>query len=290
MTWEQGGYNFHAISKSALAVTRVLMGEPPDRVSSTQASHHAVETVAKVRTVQSKYWRSIYPKDPIGGIFGGERLHDIIRQWQAQHLYDKYKLTQLHIFRDNISKSFEQQVLATPNYETKKRLLIIFHDAPDLLGHYNGLSTQQKLHDTWLVDGAQSYIKWAVSHGFAVIDINVPQHITINDEDSPEYHDTDVEYASTMTDVARKEGEKLAQYLWENYVEPWDFVGGIFLMGAGTAFHALAKLVSENENVYPSLLGIIGFIATNPIRPISNPSSHWVSQWYRENSLVYVSH
>jgi histone deacetylase 6 len=62
MTWEQGGYNFHAISKSALAVTRVLMGEPPDRVSSTQASHHAVETVAKVRTVQSKYWRSIYPK------------------------------------------------------------------------------------------------------------------------------------------------------------------------------------------------------------------------------------
>ncbi|KAK5304086.1 Histone deacetylase hda1 [Exophiala xenobiotica] len=286
----EGGYNFHAISKSALAVTRVLMGEPPDRVSSTQASHHAVETVAKVRTVQSKYWRSIYPKDPIGGIFGGERLHDIIRQWQAQHLYDKYKLTQLHIFRDNISKSFEQQVLATPNYETKKRLLIIFHDAPDLLGHYNGLSTQQKLHDTWLVDGAQSYIKWAVSHGFAVIDINVPQHITINDEDSPEYHDTDVEYASTMTDVARKEGEKLAQYLWENYVEPWDFVGGIFLMGAGTAFHALAKLVSENENVYPSLLGIIGFIATNPIRPISNPSSHWVSQWYRENSLVYVSH
>jgi len=96
------------------------------------------------------------------------------------------------------------------------------------------------------VDGAQSYIKWAVSHGFAVIDINVPQHITINDEDSPEYHDTDVEYASTMTDVARKEGEKLAQYLWENYVEPWDFPGGIFLMGAGTAFHALAKLVSEN--------------------------------------------
>jgi hypothetical protein len=29
------------------------------------------------------------------------------------HLYDKYKLTQLHIFRDSISKSFDQQVLAT---------------------------------------------------------------------------------------------------------------------------------------------------------------------------------
>ncbi|KIV87254.1 hypothetical protein PV11_02811 [Exophiala sideris] len=285
----EGGYNFHAISKSALAVTRVLMGEPPDRLQATAATPSALETVAKVRNVQSKYWRSIYPKDPIGGIFGGERLHDIIRQWQAMHLYDKFKLTQLHIFRETISKSFDQQVLATPNYESKKRLLIIFHDAPDLLGHNAGLSTQHKLHDTWMVDGAQSYIRWAVNHGFGVIDINIPQHITVNDEDNPDYHETDVEYASTMTDVARKEGEKLAMYLWENYVEPYEFPGGIFLMGAGTAFHALAKLVSENQTVYTSLLGIIGFIATNPIRPISNPGVHWISQWYRENSLVYVS-
>lgn len=34
----------------------------------------------------------------------------------------------------------------------------------------------------------------------------------------------------------------------------------------------------------------MGFISTNPIRPIANPASHWVSQWYRDNSLVYVSH
>ena len=72
--------------------------------------------------------------EPVSGIYGGERLHgtmrswlplktnqpklilvrtDIIRQWQATHLYDKYKLTQLHIFRDTVSKSFDHQVLAT---------------------------------------------------------------------------------------------------------------------------------------------------------------------------------
>jgi hypothetical protein len=85
-----------------------------------------------------------------------------------------------------------------------------------------------------------------VSNGFGVIDINVPEHITVNDEDNPDYNGMDVEYASTTTDAARKEGEKLAMYLWENYVEPYDFPGGIFLVGAGSAFHALAKLVSEN--------------------------------------------
>ncbi|OAP64896.1 hypothetical protein AYL99_00868 [Fonsecaea erecta] len=295
----EGGYNFRAISKSALAVTRTLMGEPPDRLHATAATQAGLETVAQVRNIQSKYWRSIYPKEPVGGIFGGERLHDIIRQYQAAHLYDQYKFTQLHIYRNTVSKSFDQQVLATPNYERKKALLIIFHDSPDLLGGNNGLSTQQKLHDTWLVDGAQSYVHWAVSSDLGVIDVNIPEFITVSQpDDKSEYFSpnnpygsfTDVEYASTMTDSARKEGEKLALYLWENYIEPYDFPWGIILMGAGNAFHAIAKLVSENPRVYPKLVGILCFISTQPIRPISNPSGHhWVSQWYRENSLVFIS-
>ncbi|OCT44449.1 Histone deacetylase HDA1 [Cladophialophora carrionii] len=71
----EGGYNFGAISKSALAVTRTLMGEPPDRLQATAATSSAIDTISKVRNVQSKYWRSIYPKEPVAGIFGGERLH-----------------------------------------------------------------------------------------------------------------------------------------------------------------------------------------------------------------------
>lgn len=54
-------------------------------------------------------------------------------------------------------------------------------------------------------------------------------------------------------------------------------------------FKPVLTLDAVLETVYTSLLGIIGFIATNPIRPISNPGVHWISQWYRENSLVYVS-
>ncbi|EXJ94322.1 histone deacetylase 6/10 [Capronia coronata CBS 617.96] len=289
----EGGYNFRAISKSALAVTRTLMGEPPDRLHATAATISAVDTVNKVRNVQSRYWKSIYPKAADRGSLLNVALIselDVIRQWQAAHLYDKYKLTQLHIYRDTISKSFDHQVLATPNYESKKGLVVIFHDSPDLLGVGNGLTTQQKPHDTWLVDGAQSYIRWAVSHGFGVIDVNIPELISVSDSNNAEDNETEVEYASTATDVARKEGEKLSSYLWENYVEPYEFPGGIFLIGAGHAFHAIAKLVSEHENIFPTLLGIVGFIATNPIRPISNPASHWMSQWYRDNSLVYVSH
>ena len=60
----QGGYNFKSISKSALAVTRTLMGEPPDRLAPTAATNSAVEIVRDVVRIQSKYWRCMFPKGP----------------------------------------------------------------------------------------------------------------------------------------------------------------------------------------------------------------------------------
>jgi histone deacetylase 6 len=60
----EGGYNFKAISKSALAVTKTLMGEPPDRIDATQPTPSAVETVEQVRHIQSKYWTCLNPRHP----------------------------------------------------------------------------------------------------------------------------------------------------------------------------------------------------------------------------------
>lgn len=60
----EGGYNFRSISKSALAVTKTLMGEPPDRLISTSASESAAETVGYVTKIQSGFWACMYPKVP----------------------------------------------------------------------------------------------------------------------------------------------------------------------------------------------------------------------------------
>lgn len=58
----EGGYNFRSISKSALAVTRTLMGEPPDRLIAPSASRPAVETVREVAMMHARYWKCMYPK------------------------------------------------------------------------------------------------------------------------------------------------------------------------------------------------------------------------------------
>ena len=38
---------------------------------------------------------------------------DVIRAYQSKHLYDSHKMINLFVFRENISKSFQNEVLAT---------------------------------------------------------------------------------------------------------------------------------------------------------------------------------
>lgn len=74
LTLKQGGYNFKSISKSALAVTKTLMGEPPDRLLSSSPTDSAVAAVRRVRSIQSNYWSRLYPKTTTHPVYGN-RLH-----------------------------------------------------------------------------------------------------------------------------------------------------------------------------------------------------------------------
>ncbi|KAI5282342.1 Histone deacetylase hda1, partial [Ascosphaera aggregata] len=129
----EGGYNFRSISRSALAVTRTLMGEPPDRLSNVTASKIAVSTVELVKREQSKYWQCLYPK-PVPPSFYGHRLHDVLRQYQTKVLYDDFKMTNLYIYRDTISESFRNEVLATP----------------EVMGMPDPVVNQLEAHNAWI--------------------------------------------------------------------------------------------------------------------------------------------
>lgn len=112
----EGGYNLRSIAKSALAVTRTLMGEPPDRLNLTVPSSSGVQTVQMVIRQQSKFWSCLYPKRlelELNQNVPRERMHDLVRNYQAKQLWDSHKMTPLWILRKALSKSFENQVLAT---------------------------------------------------------------------------------------------------------------------------------------------------------------------------------
>ncbi|KAL4747341.1 hypothetical protein BDW72DRAFT_182965 [Aspergillus terricola var. indicus] len=275
----EGGYNFRSISKSALAVTKTLMGNPPDRLSFTCPSEAAISTIRRVSSIQSEYWKCMYPKAIKNEGVWTDRLHDVIRAYQAKQLYDNYKLTSLYIYRTAISKSFENQVLASPNYNQATPLIVIFHDPPEIMGLPHPMTNNLEAHNCWLADVMKDYVQWAVGKGYAVIDVNIPKHVT-TEPSSGRFEEED-ENRPTAT-------EELAGYLWDNYIEPNEATE-IFLVGIGNAFYGVANLLINRETLYQRVNGVISFVAKDPVRAVASHTQVWLSRWYRDNSLVFVS-
>ncbi|CAI7670803.1 unnamed protein product [Penicillium bialowiezense] len=274
----EGGYNFKSISKSALAVTKTLMGEPPDRLTGSAPTKAAIDTVGRVRKIQSQYWSRLYPKNTIAQT-NGTRLHDIIRTFQSTQLYENCKLVPLYVYRTSISKSFDNQVLASPNYTQPVPLVVIFHDPPELMGQAHPVSNSMEAHNVWLADSLKDYVKWICDKGYAVIDVNIPKHITR--EDSIGRYEGEDDDRPTST-------EQLAAYLWDNYIDA-NQATDIFLLGVGNAFHGVVNLLINRENLYKRLNGVISFVSENPVRAVASHTQTWLSKWYRENSLVIVA-
>lgn len=112
----EGGYNLESIARSALAVGRTLMGEPPDRLEKVNPTKTGVDDVQLVLRQQSKFWSSLYPKDlsaRLAGPLHGERMHDVVRKWQATTLWDEHDMSPLFVHHEKLSKSFDNQVLGT---------------------------------------------------------------------------------------------------------------------------------------------------------------------------------
>lgn len=113
----EGGYNLRSIARSALAVTRVLMLEPPDRLREDLApKDSAVRTIAQVKRQHSKYWKCLYPKvldkaDP--SFKETSRLHEIIREWQSACLADEHTMTPLVVNKPGLAQTFRHNILST---------------------------------------------------------------------------------------------------------------------------------------------------------------------------------
>lgn len=298
----EGGYNLRSIAVSALAVTRTLMGEQPERLQSTQPSPSAVDVVQMVLRQQSKFWPCLHPKNPSQRLKQTQalRVHDVIRDWQANVLYESHEMTPLFIARNRISQSFENQVLGTSNYFEARPLLLIFHDPPQMIGSASSRGQQLELHNTYLVnqhqyrtlhqhwtnnsqqtDGVKPYIDWAVSQKYAVIDVNIPQHLS-DLEDDMEHTDSDpVEQRS-------KEALLLATYLWENYIEIGD-APHIFILGVGAAYASIIELLKENERVFPRVDKVFFFVSEQNLQACRTATDDELLHWYYGSSMVFTA-
>lgn len=285
----EGGYNLRSIARSALAVTRVLMLEPPDRLDEDDLPaprESAVLTVQQVKRQHSKYWKCLYPKhldktDP--GYQDTQRLHEIIREWQSLRLSQEHSMTPLQINKAGLSQTFEHNVIATPHCLGNHPLLVIFHDPPGFQDHDDPMTGSRELHNTWLTDVTKRYIDWAIKEGFQVIDVNIPRIVAVEDPEVGYVKADDPGKRALQT-------RELATYLWDNYIEPNDATQ-VFLMGIGDAYHGLVDLLSLNESTTESsspVQCLIGFVAGTTIQSVKRATDDNISYWYHDHTRIFV--
>ncbi|KAF2471383.1 uncharacterized protein BDR25DRAFT_26767 [Lindgomyces ingoldianus] len=285
----EGGYNLRSIARSALAVTRTLMLQPPDRLDEDIGSPNdsCVRTIELVKREQSKHWKCFYPKylnkhDP--SFFATQRLHEVIREWQSKVLGDEHQMTPLAIRRPLIAETFEHNVIATPQFMERRPLLVIFHDPPEFMNLADAVTGKTDLHNSWLTDVVKSYIDWAIKNDFEVIDVNIPKVVAIEDDDGGYIRADSKEVRVSQT-------RELAGYLWENYIEPNDATQ-VFLMGVGPAYLGLLDLLSNSENCTEAdsvIQCLIGFVADTVIQSIKRATDDNIASWYYNHSLVFVA-
>lgn len=269
----EGGYNLDSISSSALAVTKTLIGEPPPELKITKASDACIEVVRKVASEHSKYWNCITPKslELDLDLSFVKRLDDVIRSYQTKNLFEKWKMISLPIIKESLSSPFENQIICTKDFYKAETLVVIVHDAPDVIGYSHASVNKISLHDSFLIDSLNLYIDWAIKNQYGLMDANIVFSLSGL-----------VEKSYNLTSIT----QELCVYMWDNHLEMADAKNIIFI-GVGQGCQGFVHLM-ECRNIYDRVDAVVQFYGNNPLKAVSSLDDE-IADWYFKHSLVLTS-
>lgn len=127
----EGGYNLSAIARSALAVAKTLMGEPPERIIIPPLNKDAAYTLDNVRRIQAAHWDCMRPgvipfpdfKDK-----SLQRVSEVARAAEKNIFAEHFGMIPLYIQRTTSNRVFKNMVLASPELYKARKILMIVHD------------------------------------------------------------------------------------------------------------------------------------------------------------------
>lgn len=129
----EGGYNLMSIANSALAVTKVLLGDPPGNLLTKLANPLTIRDVSEVMKVHSAYWKCLKPE--YAAIDHSQPLDhhlfdNIIRTYQATQLAVN-NLISLPILKNSLQQ-MSNQILASSDIHNRETIVVIVHDSPEI--------------------------------------------------------------------------------------------------------------------------------------------------------------
>jgi histone deacetylase 6 len=273
----EGGYNLDAIAVSALAVTKVLIGEPPDELKTKVPRYEAVRTIDEVIQIQSKYFKSLKvvghsAVDHASSIGPGNKLfnlQDAVRNQQANILFDKFKFINLPVLLDNFNS--QDQILTSADIYEKETIVIAVHDPAEIWAKPDPVTGLINPGESVIIDSTLKLLNWSLQQNYGFIDINVSEFLNENGSNYDE---------STSAEIL--------MYLWDNYIQYFFKVQKLIFVGFGESYSGIVHLLGHRE-VRSKCKAAISFIDRVPLKPIVPLVDEAMTDWFFKNSLVFTS-
>ncbi|OSX56322.1 hypothetical protein POSPLADRAFT_1175378 [Postia placenta MAD-698-R-SB12] len=271
----EGGYSLDAISVSALAVAKILLGEAPPSLEPMIASDAATETIWHVAMEQSKYWKNVDPKscDPLEEMEPAAfTIPELLKAHRQEYLFQEHGMVTVPLVSQALTDRFSTQVACTADILTNNTLIVFVHEFGNLLVELDSVmecNVQQE--HSYLIDCSKQIITWAKTSGYGLLDVNV--HLN-----------PDVKSKLRNPEDPR---EDIMTYLWDNYIQLAD-ARRVVLIGHGPGCEALMTLMRKRgASVIRSVQAVVQVVGNHHV-PVTPADGNGLRQWYYQNSLVVV--
>ncbi|KAF9475778.1 histone deacetylase complex protein [Pholiota conissans] len=273
----EGGYNLDSISKSALAVTRVLLGQPPDELPPLEANESATETIWLVAREQSKYWKCLDPKacEPREDFEEiSFSMPEILKAHRQHYMYKTHSLMQVPMMTPELEDRFSSQIMCTPDIFDNKTLVVFVHEFGNLRLELESSATcDANLERSYLIDFSKQLVSWIKEEGYSLLDANLyPKPAKI----IPVRH-------KTIEDMAKD----VLTYLWDNYIQLSNAQRIVFI-GHGPGCKPLVDLVNHRTVSVIKVVKVFIQVLGLQKMPSCPQDTEDARAWYQKCSLVIV--
>ena len=119
-----------------------------------------------------------------------------------------------------------------------------------------------------------------MQNDFAIIDVNLPKHIS-------ETHDFQQHRTTDSVEYRTREATQLLTYLFDNYIE-LNEPTHVFLMGTNTGHGAIINFIKANdERAQEQVTAAISFVDDVPLQSCKSATNDNLASWYHAISLAF---
>lgn len=308
----EGGYNLDSISTSALAVAKVLVGEPPEATILLLPRLDVLETVSEVVRTHAKYWRCMRPGHPA---HAADDVYDApadsvtavaepVRLYQAHELFASRGFAALPIldtpgdkasaFSSDWPPHVDDLILASPNISDCTTLVVCIHDPPEVWAAVNPVSGTI---DTSALVVLQHPLARVVDRLLAEVAAdNAAERVGYIDINIPSYTEA---MAAALKPATKGKvssyspaifAQELLLWVWDNYLGYFADAKKVVFVGYGDAYHAIVHLYAKrpSQEIKDLVQATVVFVGRSPLKPLVPVMDESMVDWYYQNSVLFT--